>query len=151
MANDTGSFPPIARGGSVPDEHDSHDYLDNLRKEHARELRHEVEAERHRVCFAWLLVLDGLELALEQADGDPAVLIGVRSVRDQAVALLASLGFPRDDEAGVPFDPQRHELAELVDDPSVAPGIVVKVLRPGYGMPPGRQLRPAAVAVSRQP
>lgn len=123
---------------------------DSASEKHARELRHEVEAERHRVCFAWLSVLDDLEVALdERTDAVPAALIGVRSVRDQAVALLASLGFPRDDEVGIPFDAQRHELAELIDDPTVAPGTVVKVLRPGYGRPPGRQLRPAAVVVSR--
>lgn len=124
--------------------------LADVRKKHARELKHEVEAERHRVCLAWLTVLDGLESALDEpTDAVPAALIGVRSVRDQAVALLASLGFPRDDEVGVPFDSERHEVAEIVDDPSVATGIVVKVLRPGYGRPPGRQLRPAAVAVNR--
>jgi molecular chaperone GrpE len=124
--------------------------LDNARKRHARELRHEAEAERRRVCLAWLPVVDNLELALEHADGDPSVIIGVRAVRDQAVALLASLGFPRDDEAGVPFDPQRHEATGLVDDPASAPGTVVKVLRPGYGRPPDGQLRPAAVLVSRK-
>jgi molecular chaperone GrpE len=124
--------------------------LEDVRKEHARELEHEVEAERHRVCLAWLPVLDGLESALdEQNDAVPAALIGVRSVRDQAVALLASLGFPRDDEVGVPFDSHRHEVAELVDDPSAAPGTVVKVLRPGYGRPSGHRLRPAAVVVNR--
>lgn len=124
--------------------------LEDVRKEHARELRYELEAERHRVCFAWLPVLDGLEVVLdEQSDGEPAALIGARAVRDQAVALLTSLGFPRDDETGVPFDPQRHEVAELIDDPAIAPGTVVKVLRPGYGRPPGRQLRLAAVVLNR--
>jgi len=124
--------------------------LEDLRAEHARELKYEVEAERHRVCFAWLPVLDALEGVLdEQADKAPAAFIGVRAVRDQAVALLASLGFPRDDQTGVPFDAQRHEVAELVDEPAFPPGIVVKVLRPGYGRPPGRRLRPATVVLNR--
>jgi molecular chaperone GrpE len=127
------------------------DDLEDARRQHARELRHEVETERHRICMAWLPVLDDLEVALDQAGGDryPNVIFGMRAVRDQAVALLASLGFPRDDEAGVPFDPERHEVADVVDDPEAAPGIVVKVLRPGYGRPPGRRLRPAAVLVNR--
>jgi molecular chaperone GrpE len=82
---------------------------------------------------------------------DPAsIIVGVRAVRDQAVALLASLGFPRDEEIGVPFDPLRHEAADVVEDPEVPPGTVVRVLRPGYGRPPDRQLRPAAVTVSRK-
>jgi molecular chaperone GrpE len=125
--------------------------LDNARKRHARELNHETEAERRRVCLAWLPIVDNLELALEHAEDDPAsVIVGVRAVRDQAVALLASLGYPREDETGVPFDPLRHEAAEVLEDPEVPAGTVVRVLRPGYGRPPDEQLRPAAVAVSRK-
>jgi molecular chaperone GrpE len=125
--------------------------LDNTRKRHARELSQAAEAERRRVTLAWLPVVDNLELALEHSEGDPVALIdGVRAVRDQAVALLASLGYPRDDETGVPFDPVRHEAAGMVDEPDAPPGTVVRVLRPGYGEPPDRQLRPAAVLVSRK-
>ncbi len=125
---------------------------ESVRGRYARELRHEVDAERHRVCLAWLPIVDGLDATLERTgnEDDPAVTIGVRSMRDQAVALLASLGFPRDDETGVPFDPERHEAAEQVDDPEVAPGTVVKVLRPGYGHAPDRRLRPATVQISRR-
>lgn len=125
--------------------------LDNTRKRHARELSQAAEAERRRVTLAWLPVVDNLELALEHSEADPAALIdGVRAVRDQAVSLLASLGYPRDDETGVPFDPVRHEAAGMVDEPDAAPGTVATVLRPGYGEPPDRQLRPATVLVSRK-
>ena len=125
--------------------------LENVRKRHARELNHEAEAERRRICLAWLPIVDNLELALAHAEDDPAsIIVGVRAVRDQAVALLASLGYPRDEETGVPFDPLRHDAAEVVEDPEVPPGTVVRVLRPGYGRLPDRQLRPATVAVSRR-
>ena len=123
--------------------------LDNARKRHVRELSQAAAAERRRVTLAWLPVVDNLELALEHSGADPAALIdGVRAVRDQAVGVLASLGFARDDETGVPFDPQRHEATGVVDDPGSPPGTVVRVLRPGYGRPPDTQLRPAAVLVS---
>jgi molecular chaperone GrpE len=123
--------------------------LDNLRKRYARNLPRELEAERAKVAAAWLPVVDNLELALAHAGADPgAVLRGVQAVRDQAVEVLRSLGYPRHDEAGVPFDPALHEVVSAVEDPDAAPGTVVQVLRPGYGEP-GRQLRPAAVAVSR--
>ena len=122
--------------------------LDNARKRHVREMRQAADAERRRVCLVWLPVVDNLELALEHADGEPSIIVGVRAVRDQAVALLASLGYPRDDETGVPFDPLRHEATGVVQAPDTAPGTVVKVLRPGYGRPPDGQLRPAAVLVS---
>jgi molecular chaperone GrpE len=122
--------------------------LDNLRKRYARELERERLAERARVAAAWLPVVDNLELALEHAGADPtAVVEGIRAVRDQAVGVLAGLGYPRQDEARVPFDPARHQAVSVVDDPEEAPGTVVRVLRPGYGEGE-RQLRPAAVAVA---
>jgi molecular chaperone GrpE len=124
--------------------------LDNLRKRYARELAREREAERARVAAAWLPVLDNLERALEHASGNQGALVeGLRSVRDQAVAVLASLGYPRQDQAGVPFDPARHEAVTVVQDAEAAPGTVVRVVRPGYGEGE-QQLRPAAVAVSGQ-
>lgn len=122
--------------------------LDNLRKRHARELDRERAAAANRVAAAWLPVLDNLDLALGHADADPSTIIeGVRAVRDQALTVLADLGFSRDDEVGVPFDPTRHEVVNVVDDSEVEPGTVVRVLRPGYGTAE-RQLRPGAVTVA---
>nr|WP_018500915.1 nucleotide exchange factor GrpE [Parafrankia discariae] len=123
--------------------------LDNQRKWCAREVEREREAERERAATAWLPVLDHLELALTHAGADPeSILTGVRAVRDQAVDVLARLGYPRHDEVGVPFDPARHDVVSLVDEPGKPPGTVVAVVRPGYG-DAGRQLRPVGVAVSK--
>ncbi|GAA4982382.1 nucleotide exchange factor GrpE [Kitasatospora paranensis] len=123
--------------------------VDNIRKRYARERPRELEAERARVASAWLPVVDNLDLALEHADSDSgAIVSGVKAVRDQAVEVLRRLGYPRYEETGVPFHPELHEVVSVVDEPDTAPGTVVKVLRPGYGEP-GRQLRPAAVVVSR--
>jgi molecular chaperone GrpE len=109
------------------------------------------ERERERVAAEWLPVLDNLELALAHADSDPSSVVeGVRAVRDQAVAVLARLGYPRHDEAGAQFDPARHEVVTVVDEPGAEPGTVVRVLRPGYG-DGNRMLRPVAVAVARRP
>jgi molecular chaperone GrpE len=124
--------------------------LDNLRKRYARELERERRAERNRVAAAFLPVLDNLELALAHAEANPAAIIeGVRHVADQAVGVLAGLGYPRQDDTGVPFDPNRHEVVRVVDDPEADPGTVVDVLRPGYGAGQA-QLRPAAVAVAQR-
>jgi molecular chaperone GrpE len=125
--------------------------LDNLRKRHARELEQAGAAERAEVAAGWLPVIDNLELALAHADADPATIVeGIRAVRDQAVSILARLGYERHDELGVPFDPTQHEVLSVIDEPEVPPGTVVQVLRPGYG-DAVRQLRPVAVAVSRKP
>jgi len=123
--------------------------LDNIRKRHAAELARAREEERARVAAVFLPVLDNLELALTHAGTNPAGIVqGVRAIRDQAVQLLAALGYPRDDEVGVPFDPRRHEVV-AVDHTSadVEPNTVTRVVRPGYGAD-GRELRPASVAVS---
>ncbi|GAA1878272.1 nucleotide exchange factor GrpE [Streptantibioticus ferralitis] len=125
--------------------------LDNQRKRHIRELDQVREAERGRLAAAWLPVVDNLELALSHAEADPSSVVqGVRAVRDLAVQILRDLGYPRHDETDVPFDPARHEVVTVVDEPGTAPGTVVRVLRPGYGDPDRQQLRPAAVAVSRK-
>ncbi|MET7452590.1 nucleotide exchange factor GrpE [Streptomyces sp. NPDC005574] len=124
--------------------------LDNLRKRHARELERERTLERSRTAAAFLPVVDNLELALAHAGADPGAIVeGVRAVRDQAVNVLEMLGYPRHAEAGVPFDPARHEVVGVVRDPGVEPGTVVEVLRPGYG-DGERQLRPAAVTVAKR-
>jgi molecular chaperone GrpE len=124
--------------------------LDNLRKRYARELDRERQAERARAAARWLPVLDNLELALAHASADSHPIVeGVRAIRDQAVEVMDVLGFPRHDAAGVPFDPARHEVVSVVDDPDRDPNTVVEVVRPGYGQGE-RQLRPAAVVVNRR-
>ncbi|MFK0043514.1 nucleotide exchange factor GrpE [Streptomyces sp. NPDC090741] len=124
--------------------------LDNLRKRHARELERERAVERSRTAAAFLPVLDNLELALTHAGADPGAIVeGIRAVRDQAVNVLELLGYPRHAETGVAFDPARHEVVGVVQDPDAPPGTVVEVLRPGYG-DGERQLRPAAVIVAKR-
>lgn len=124
--------------------------LDNLRKRAARDVAAQRADERVRVASELLPVLDNLDLALEHAAADPGGIVeGVRAVRDQAVGVLARLGFPRDDEVGVPFDPARHEAVSVVAGTDAPDGTVVQVLRPGYG-DAGRQLRPAAVVVAKK-
>jgi molecular chaperone GrpE len=122
--------------------------LDNLRKRMARQIEQQRSDERARVAAEWLPVLDNLELALEHAGADPASIVeGVQAVRDQALAVLARLGFPRHAEVGARFDPARHEAVATVADPDAPPGTVLHVVRPGYGEEE-RQLRPAAVVVA---
>lgn len=119
--------------------------LDNVRKRAAKESEH----ERARVAGEWLPVLDNLDLALHHAEADPsAVVEGVKVVREQALALLDRLGFPRQDDTGAAFDPMRHEAVGAVARTDVPPGTVVQVVRPRYGEGE-RQLRPATVIVSK--
>ncbi|OLB78690.1 MAG: nucleotide exchange factor GrpE [Actinobacteria bacterium 13_2_20CM_2_71_6] len=123
--------------------------LDNLRKRVARESAARSDAERARVAAQWLPVVDNLDLALEHGGSDPSPIVeGVRAVRDQAVDILARLGFPRRTDVGERFDPASHEAVAALAVPDAPAGTVVQVVRPGYGT--GEHLlRPAAVVVAK--
>jgi molecular chaperone GrpE len=122
--------------------------VENTRKWAERQSARQRQEERLAVSAAWLPVLDNLDLALRHGDADPSTILeGVAGVRDQALSILARLGFEPVGEVGEPFDPVRHEAAEVVRDSDAAPGTVVRVLRPGFG-DGERLLRPAVVAVS---
>lgn len=120
--------------------------LDNVRKRAATHTVTARDEERVRVAAEWLSVIDHLDLALAHADADPATIVdGVRAVREQALAVMNRLGYPRRDDVGVPFDPSCHEAVGVVPAPDTAAGTVVEVVRPGYG-----GLRPASVVVSKE-
>lgn len=123
--------------------------LDNVRKRCARDVLRAREQERAAVASRWLPVLDNLERALEHAASDPDQIVeGVRAVHQQALTVLADLGYPRrDDETGTAFDPSLHEAVSTVADEGLVPGTVAHVVRPGYGSA-GAILRPASVVVA---
>jgi len=123
--------------------------LDNLRKRCAAQVERAEADARTQVARQWLPVVDNLERALEHAAADPRTIVeGIQAVRQQALGVLTSLGFPRRDDTGATFDPARHEAIAATHDPRVPPGTVVQVVRPGYGEP-DRQLRPAQVVVAK--
>ena len=122
--------------------------LDNLRKRSERELARARSAERVDMAARWLPIVDDLDRAIQHAGTDDGALVeGVRAVRDQALSLLAGLGFHRFDDIGKPFDPSRHEAVGVLDGEG-EPGTVLAAVRPGYDAP-GAILRPAGVIVSR--
>ena len=123
--------------------------LANLRRRCAAQVERAETDARTQVARQWLPVVDNLERALEHATADPRTIVeGIQAVRQQALGVLASLGFPRRDDTGATFDPVRHEAIAATYDPRVPPGTVVQVVRPGYGTP-DRQLRPAQVVVAK--
>jgi molecular chaperone GrpE len=123
--------------------------LENMRKRCAAQIRRAEEEARAAVARQWLAVIDSLDLALAHATADPATIVdGVKAVREQALGVLAGLGFPRRDDRGARFDPSRHEAVATRPDPGAEADIVAEVVRPGYGEG-DRQLRPAQVVVAR--
>ena len=123
--------------------------LDNMRKRCAAQIRRAEEDARAAVARQWLPVIDSLDLALAHATADPATIVdGVEAVREQALGVLARLGFPRRDDRGTRFDPTRHEAVAARSDPGTEADVVAEVVRPGYGEG-DHQLRPAQVVVAR--
>ncbi|MFJ2032171.1 nucleotide exchange factor GrpE [Streptosporangium sp. NPDC087985] len=123
---------------------------DNLRKRVSRDADRVRAEERARAAAEWLPVLDNLERALEHAGSDPSSIIeGLRAIRDQALDVLARLGFARRDDAGAPFDPARHEAVATLAQEGVPEGTILHVVRPAYG-DGEQQLRPALVVVAKE-
>ena len=123
--------------------------FDNLRKRVARDAATLRDEERARLAAQWLPVLDNLDLAVDHANSDPeSIVAGVRAIREQALAVLARLGFPRQSDVGEKFDPSRHEAVAAVPSPEAPAGTVVQVVRPRYGTEE-HQLRPASVVVAK--
>jgi molecular chaperone GrpE len=121
---------------------------DNARKRCADQIRRAQAEARAQVAREWLPVLDNLERALGHAQADPRVIIeGIQAIRQQALGVLARLGFSRRDDTGAMFDPTRHDAVASRSDPDAVPGTVVEVVQPGYG-DGDHQLRPAQVVVA---
>lgn len=123
--------------------------LDNLRKRCAAQVRNAETEAAARVATQWLPVVDNLERALAHAQADAgSIIAGVQAVRDQAVSVLAQLGFPRRNDLGATFDPAKHEAIATRSDPQAPDGSVVEVILPAYGEDV-HQLRPAQVVVAK--
>jgi molecular chaperone GrpE len=123
--------------------------LDNMRKRCTAQVRRAGEEAGAAVARQWLPVIDSLDLALAHATADPAAIVdGVEAVREQALGVLARLGFPRRDDRGARFDPARHVAVATRPDPGTEADTVAEVVRPGYGEG-DHQLRPAQVVVAR--
>lgn len=121
---------------------------DNARKRCADQVRRAAADARAQVAGEWLPVLDNLERALAHAQADPGSIIeGIEHVQQQALDVLAKLGFSRRDDMGAMFDPARHEAVASRTVADAAPGTVVEVVQPGYGAGE-HQLRPARVVVA---
>ena len=121
---------------------------DNARKRCADQVRRAAADARAQVAIQWLPVLDNLERALAHAQAHPGSIIeGIEHIQQQAVDVLARLGFSRRDDMGAMFDPARHDAVASRPVADAAPGTVVEVVQPAYG-DGDHQLRPARVVVA---
>jgi len=130
------------------------DEFEQVKARIRRDTAREVERGKRSVIAEFLDVLDNLDRAIAAAaanpNGDPALLAGVRLVRDQFLATLQTLGVKRLDVVGQPFDASRHEAISMtpVSDPA-QDGTVVAVVKEGYAIG-DEVLRPASVVVGQR-
>jgi molecular chaperone GrpE (heat shock protein) len=118
-----------------------------------RNAQREAEETRGKLVQELLPVLDNLDRTLRAGHAgrnDPAMLEGVRMVRQQLEGVLRGYGVERIEALGQRFDPAVHEAIGTVSvgDPQ-RHGVVVHQAEPGYRFA-GRLLRPAKVSVGRQ-
>lgn len=123
--------------------------FENYRKRMLREAQQMRSAGTAELAGKLLDVLDDFDRTLDaaQTSEDEGLKRGVELVYGKLVEVLRGAGLRRIDEAGVTFDPQRHEAVQQVpaDEPVDEP-VVEEILRPGYEMA-GRVIRAAMVAV----
>lgn len=117
-----------------------------------RNARREAEDTRAKLIEQLLPVLDNLDRTIRAAQSgrsDPAMLEGVRMVRQQLEGVLRGYGVERVEALGERFDPAVHDAISMipVDDPQ-RNGAVVHQVEPGYRFG-NRLLRPAKVTVGK--
>jgi len=118
----------------------------------ARNAKRETDDARGKLVQDLLPVLDNLDRTIRAAQsgrGDPAMLEGVRMVRQQLEGVLRGYGVERVDATGLRFDPGLHEAIGVtpVSDPQ-RHGLVLHQMEPGYRFGE-RLLRPARVNVGK--
>ena len=125
--------------------------LDNQRKRMQRDMELSLKFANEKLLRDLLPVYDGLEsgLSVETAD--------VKAMREGLSLTLKSLlkiaennGLQQIDPIDEPLDPERHHAVSMVEVPGKASGTVVSVMQKGYVLN-GRLLRPALVAVAKEP
>ncbi len=126
--------------------------MENYKKRIERTYADLAKTAKKDLLRKLLGVKDNLERALhygETAEGTAGegIIEGVRLTQYQLDQLLTQEGVQPIEAEGQPFDPQRQEALQRVEDPNVPDHTVVKVVRKGYTYQ-DEVLRPAQVIVS---
>lgn len=127
--------------------------FENYQKRSQREREQERRYWNTEFAASLFPVLDNLERALGAAQeaGDTGSLAqGVAMVQAQFLEGLKRNGILRIDALHKPFDPNVHQAVMQQPTSEVEPGMVLRILEPGF-MNQDRVLRPAKVIVSSRP
>ncbi len=125
--------------------------FDNYRRRVARDHEEMVQRANEGLMLELLPVLDHCELALSQADDPQApIVVGVRMIYEQLLAVLGKAGLAEIDATGQSFTYDSHVAIAYQPSDSVPDGGVITQTRRGYRLR-NRVLRHANVIVSSGP
>lgn len=125
---------------------------ENRRKRQEKEKTDFLNFANEGLITELLRVMDDFERAIDSAKNtnDTKVLLqGIEMVRRDFVDILKDSGLKTIDPKDQPFDPDKHEAVEHVEDDEHPENTVLEVMRKGYELN-GKVLRPAAVKVSKK-
>jgi len=126
--------------------------FENRKKRQEKERADFLKFANENLITELLRVMDDFERAIDSAKNtnDAKVLLqGIEMVRRDFVDILKDSGLKIIDPAGQPFDPEKHEAIEHVEDESHPANTVLEVMRKGYELN-GKVLRAATVKVSKK-
>ncbi|HEX7349353.1 MAG TPA: nucleotide exchange factor GrpE [Rhodanobacteraceae bacterium] len=125
--------------------------LENQRKRMQRDVEQGLKFANEKLLRDLLPVYDGLEsgLAVETADV-AAMREGLNLTLKALLKVAEGNGLEQVNPVGQPLDPERHHAVSMVATAEQEPGTVVSVMQKGYVLH-GRLLRPALVAVAKEP
>lgn len=126
--------------------------FENRKKRQDKEKLDFLRFANEGIITELLRVMDDFERAIDSAKNtnDTKVLLqGIEMVRRDFEDILKESGLKVIDPAGQPFDPEKHEAVEHVEDVVHPENTVLEVMRKGYELN-GKVLRPAAVKVSNK-
>lgn len=126
--------------------------FENRKKRHDREKIDFVKYANENLISDLLNVMDDFERAIDSAknSNDAKMLLqGIEMVRSHFKSIMEDNGLKVIDPAGQPFDPEKQEAVEHIEDDGHPENTVLEVMRKGYELN-GKVLRPAAVKVSKK-
>jgi len=125
---------------------------ENRRKRQDKEKTDFLKFANENLITELLRVMDDFERAIDSAknSNDAKVLLqGIEMVRHDFQDIMEENGLKVIDPKGQPFDPEKHEAIEHIEDDNHPENTILEVMRKGYELN-GKILRPAAVKVSKK-
>ena len=124
--------------------------IENLRKRTLRDVENASRGSIERVIMEMLPILDSFELGLnlktETIDEYKTFKEGQEASMMLMNSLFYKLSIETIDPSEMRYDPELHEVISTLEDDSVEPGYIIKVIQKGYRLKE-RLLRPARVIV----